>query len=65
MSDTVQGGEHGADAVKFEQVGDYQYLIYVSLFKHRASPKAVNTTSTTEASLAESQAQLKLFAPQI
>jgi hypothetical protein len=62
MSDTIQGGDHGADAIKFERVGDYQYLVYVSIFKHRASPKAANTT---EAALSESQSQLKLFAPKI
>lgn len=46
MSDTIQGGNRGADAVKFEKVGDYQYLVYVSLFKHRSSPKASNQTLT-------------------
>lgn len=32
MADTVQGGDRGADAVKFESIGDYQYLVYVSMF---------------------------------
>lgn len=53
MSDTIQGGDHGADAVKFESVGDYQYLVYVSLFKHRSSPKGGNSTQQ-EPALAES-----------
>lgn len=55
MSDTIQGGDHGADSIKFEKVGDYQYLVYVSFFKHRASPKASNST-LPEPTLAESQA---------
>lgn len=44
MEDTIQGGDKGADVVKFEQIGDYQYLVYVSMFKHRTSPKITNTT---------------------
>lgn len=43
MSDTIQGGERGADTVRFDKLGDYQYLVYVSMFKHRkSSPKASN-----------------------
>ena len=55
MTDTVQGGDRGADVIKFDYVGDFQYIVYVSLFKnHRSSPKATNQTA--EVSLAESQA---------
>jgi len=61
LSDTVGGGDKGADAVKFDYIGDYQYLVYVSLYKHASSPKQGYTQQ--DVSLSESQAQLKLFAP--
>jgi hypothetical protein len=35
MEDTVYGGERGADTVKFESIGDYQYLVSVTMFKQR------------------------------
>lgn len=39
MTDTYQGGDRGADAVRFDKIGNYQYLVYISQFKHRTSPK--------------------------
>lgn len=35
MSDAIEGGDHGADVIKFDYVGDYQYLVYVSLYRSR------------------------------
>jgi hypothetical protein len=35
MEDTIYGGERGADTVKFESIGDYQYFVSVSIFKNR------------------------------
>lgn len=46
VADTELGGDKGSDAVKFEKIGDYQYLVYVSMYKHRASPKGQGTNQT-------------------
>jgi hypothetical protein len=62
MADTTVGGDRGADVIKFDTIGDYQYIVYVSLYKHRGSPKA-STTAPPELSLDDSQAQLKVFSP--
>jgi hypothetical protein len=51
--DVTNGAEKGADVVKFEKVGNFQYLVYVSLFKHRASPKAADNI---DRNLVDSQA---------
>jgi len=41
MTDTISGGDRGADVIKFNYIGDYQYIVYVSLFHHRKeSPNA-------------------------
>jgi hypothetical protein len=55
MSDTTAGGDRGADVIKFDYTGDYQYIVYVSQFKHRSSPKATNNTQS-DVNLPESQA---------
>ena len=57
MTDTELGGDKGSDTIILEKIGDYNYLLYVSLFKHRASPKG----NLPELGFTESQAQLKLF----
>ena len=62
MADTLTGGDRGADVIKFDYIGDFQYIVYVSLFHHRTSPKAT-TNQAPELTLSESQAQLKVFAP--
>lgn len=57
MTDTTLGGDRGADVIKFDYVGDFQYLVYISLFKHKStSPKASSASASSEASLSESQA---------
>ena len=56
MTDQTSGGERGADVIKFDQVGDYQYLVYVSMFKHQLSPKAPNSSNYADFALSESQA---------
>jgi hypothetical protein len=33
MTDTTLGGDRGADVIKFDYIGDFQYLVYVSLYK--------------------------------
>lgn len=35
MTDTTTGGDRGADVIKFDYMGDYQYLVYVSLYKQK------------------------------
>ena len=63
MVDTQTGGDRGADVIKFDYIGDFQYIVYVSLFKHKnASPRA-DKDNLPDLTLAESQAQLKVFAP--
>ena len=42
MEDTVTGGDKGADVIKFEWMGDFQYIVYVSLFKHANYTKDVS-----------------------
>ena len=32
ITDTIEGGERGADVIKFDWIGDFQYIVYVSLF---------------------------------
>lgn len=32
MADTFEGGDRGADVLKFEWIGDFEYIVYVSLF---------------------------------
>ena len=47
MADTVQGGDRGSDVIKFDYIGDYQYIVYVSLYHHKTtSPKATTTQPT-------------------
>lgn len=40
MSDTIAGGDRGVDVIKFDYIGDFQYIVYVSLYHHKESPKA-------------------------
>lgn len=40
MTDSLEGGDRGADVIKFDYVGNYQYLVYVSHFRGRLN----NTT---------------------
>ena len=47
MQDSVEGGHKGADVIKFEKIGDFQYLVYISLFSHKSSPNA-NVTSNDQ-----------------
>jgi hypothetical protein len=54
MADTVQGGDKGGDVIKLEYIGDYQYIVYVSLFKHRNTSPKVQNSSTIDVSMAES-----------
>lgn len=35
MTDATDSGDHGADVIKFDYVGDFQYLVYVSLYRSR------------------------------
>lgn len=63
MADTVSGGDRGSDVIKFDYIGDYQYIVYVSLYKHKATSPRAYPNVTQDLSLAESKAQLKLFAP--
>ncbi len=55
IADTSEGGDKGADVIKFDWIGDFEYIVYVSLF-----PSA---TPQSELTLAESEAELKVFAP--
>lgn len=54
MTDDTNGGDIGADVIKFDYIGDFQYIVYVSLYKQRgSSPKAQNNTNP-DVTLAES-----------
>lgn len=55
MADTSLGGDKGADVIKFDYIGDFQYIVYVSLFKHKSSPKA-DSKASPQLSLTDSQA---------
>lgn len=54
MNDEVQGGNKGADVIKFDWVGDFHYMVYVSVFKHKEGPRS--GTTEPDVSLADSQA---------
>lgn len=41
VEDTVIGGNRGADVIKFDWIGDFEYIVYVSEYVHKnSSPKA-------------------------
>jgi hypothetical protein len=56
MSDTVSGGDRGSDVIKFDYIGDYQYIVYVSLYKHKVTSPKATPNPTQDLSLSESQA---------
>jgi hypothetical protein len=60
LTDSQNSGEKGADVIKFNYIGDFQYIVYVSVYQGPKGPKA---GPSDELSLSESQAQIKVFAP--
>jgi hypothetical protein len=62
MADTVEGGDRGADVIKFEWIGDFEYIVYVSLF-HPKQDQSSHINPQKELTLSESLAELKVFAP--
>jgi hypothetical protein len=53
----------GGDTIKFDQLGPFQYIVYVSIFKGANSSPKVSKTKVEEVTLSDSMAQLKVFSP--